>query len=223
MHRGCVPFISKQDFDEIYFPTLKPIIETLWSKGAQIILYAEGNWEHHLEAFATLPEKSIIFHSDKTDIFKAHRILGDKFCISGGVPNMLLTNGTPDEVRATCKKIIDEVAQDGGYIMDAGALIMNDAKIENVEAMIEFTREYGVYSQGGDSSPSIEEIKNTHDRPEAPFYRFKAQKRDPGVCLPWEKKKKEFAPILEREELARNVWESVDGLGYGFLWVNLTW
>ena len=223
MHRGCVPYISKRDFDEIYFPTLKPIIETLWSKGAQIILYAEGNWDHHLEAFATLPEKSIIFHSDKTDIFKAHRILGDKFCISGGVPNMLLSNGTPDEVRATCKKIIDEVAQDGGYIMDAGALIMNDAKVENVEAMIEFTRDYGVYSQGSGSSPSLEELKSTPDRPEVPVYRFKEQKRAPGVCIPWEQKKTEFEPIVEREELAREVWESVDSLGYGFLWVNLTW
>ncbi len=140
MHRGCVPFISKQDFDEIYWPTLKPIIEELWATGSQIILYAEGNWDHHLEAFAELPEKSIIFHSDKTDILKAHRILGEKFCISGGIPNMLLTNGTPDDVRAACKKVIDEVAQDGGYIMDAGALLMNDAKIENVEAMIDFTR-----------------------------------------------------------------------------------
>ena len=26
MHRGCVPFISHKDFDEIYWPTLKPII-----------------------------------------------------------------------------------------------------------------------------------------------------------------------------------------------------
>ncbi len=100
---------------------------------------------------------------------------------------------------------------------------MNDAKIENVEAMIEFTRDYGVYSQGSGSSPSLENVKKADGRPQAPVYKFKEQKRTPGVCLPWEQKRKEFAPVVEREELARNIWESVDGLGYGFLWVNLTW
>ena len=45
----------------------------------------------------------------------------EKFCISGGVPNDLLALGTPDDVRACCKKIIDGIARDGGYIMDAGA------------------------------------------------------------------------------------------------------
>ena len=72
MHRGHVPFISMEDFNEIYWPTLKPIIEELWANGHQIILYAEGDWTPHLEAFAELPEKSVIFHIDKTDILKAN-------------------------------------------------------------------------------------------------------------------------------------------------------
>ncbi len=53
--------------------------------------------------------------------------------------------GTPEEVRDCCKKVIDGVASDGGYIMDAGAIVQNDAKVENVQAMTDFTREYGVY------------------------------------------------------------------------------
>jgi len=223
MHRGCVPFISKVDFDEIYWPTLKPIIEELWANGSQIILYAEGNWDHHLEAFAELPEKSIIFHSDKTDIIKAHRILGEKFCISGGIPNMLLTNGSPDDVRTACKKVIDEVAQDGGYIMDTGALLMNDAKIENVEAMIDFTREYGVYSQGSSTGANLDEIKPARQKIQVPEFNNKKQKRGQGVCVPWEQKRLELPQIVEKEELAKNTWELVDSLGYGFLWVNLTW
>jgi len=48
-------------------------------------------------------------------------------------------------VRAYCKKVIDGVARDGGYIMDASAIIQNDAKVENIKAMTEFTREYGLY------------------------------------------------------------------------------
>jgi len=82
---------------------------------------------------------------DRSDIFKAHRILGDRFCISGGIPNTLLSIGTPEEVRDYCKKVIDEVARDGGYIMDASAIIQNDAQVENVKALTDFTREYGQY------------------------------------------------------------------------------
>ena len=82
---------------------------------------------------------------DKADIFEVHKAIGHKFCLSGGIPNYLLGFGTPDDVRACCKKVIDGVARDGGYIMDASAIMQDEPKVENVRAMTEFTREYGVY------------------------------------------------------------------------------
>ena len=145
MHRGCVPFVSMEHFNKLYWPTLKPIIEEIWSHGHQVLFYAEGNWNAHLKAFAELPEKSIVYHVDHADIFEVHKELGDKFCISGGIPNFLLSFGTPQEVRDYCKKVIDGVAGDGGYIMDASAIVQDDAKVENIKAMTEFTREYGTY------------------------------------------------------------------------------
>jgi len=145
LHRGCVPFVTREQFDRFYWPTLKPIIEELWSKGHQVLFYAEGDWNAHLDSFAELPDQSIIFHVDRADIFEVHRKIGHKFCISGGIPNFLLAYRTPDEVRAYCKKVIDGVARDGGYIMDASAIVQNDAKVENIRAMTDFTREYGVY------------------------------------------------------------------------------
>jgi uroporphyrinogen-III decarboxylase len=145
MHRGCVPFISHEHFDKFYWPTLKPIIEEIWERGHQVLFYAEGDWNAHLKSFAELPDKSIVYHVDKADIFEVHKAIGRKFCISGGIDNVLLSYGTEDEVRECCKKVIDGVAGDGGYIMDASAIIQNDASIENIRAMTEFTREYGVY------------------------------------------------------------------------------
>ena len=145
MHRGCVPFISQNHFDKLYWPTLKPIIEEIWSLGHQVLFYAEGNWNAHLQAFTELPDQSIVYHVDQGDIFEVHNVLGRKFCISGGIPNYLLAVGTVDEVREYCRKVIDGVARDGGYIMDASAIIQNDARIENIRAMTDFTREYGSY------------------------------------------------------------------------------
>ena len=55
MHRGCVPFINPKQFQSHYWPTLKPCIEEFWKKGHQTLFYAEGNWDYHLDDFATLP------------------------------------------------------------------------------------------------------------------------------------------------------------------------
>jgi hypothetical protein len=160
---------------------------------------------------------------DKTDLAAAHRVLGHKFCLSGGIPNELLANGTPAQVRAVCKRVIDTAAQDGGYIMDASALIMDDARVENVEAMIDFTLEYGTYSQAGAAlAPDLEDIKRVN-RPEPKGIPIPEQKRKPGVCVPWEDKKADLPEIQGDERVVQRAWEKVDGLGYAFLWVNLTW
>jgi len=145
LHRGCAPFMSYKAYEKFYWPTLREIIEELWSNGVQTLFYAEGDWNRNLKYTSELPDRSIIYHVDRGDIFEVHKQLGHKFCLSGGIPNDLLTYGTPDQIRSRCKEIIDVVAKDGGYIMDAGAIIQQDAKVENVKAMTEFTLEYGVY------------------------------------------------------------------------------
>jgi hypothetical protein len=145
MHRGCVPFLSPKQFEQYYWPTLKWITEQLWARGHQTLYYAEGEWNANLKWIAELPERSIVYHVDRGDVFEVHKALGEKFCISGGLHNDVLAFGTPDDVRECCKKIIDGVARDGGYIMDASAIMQDDTKAENLRAMTDFTREYGVY------------------------------------------------------------------------------
>ncbi|MBN2376048.1 MAG: hypothetical protein JXD22_06590 [Sedimentisphaerales bacterium] len=145
MHRGCMPFISPEQFARYNWPTLKPIIEEIWARGHQVLFYAEGDWSAHLESFAELPEKSIVYHVDRGDIFEVHKKIGHKFCISGGIPNFLLSYGKPQEVRDYCKKVIDGVAGDGGYILDASAIMQNDTSVENLRAMTDFVRDYGIY------------------------------------------------------------------------------
>lgn len=144
LHRGTM--FSKDMYERFFWPTLKEIIIKLWKEdGIQTIWYAEGNWDKWLKYTAELPEKSIIYHCDKGDIFEIHRQVGEKFAISGGIPNDLLAFGTPQEVKEYCKKVIQTVGKDGGYLMDASAIIQSDAKIENMKAMTEATLEYGVY------------------------------------------------------------------------------
>ncbi|MBM4083023.1 MAG: hypothetical protein FJ278_25165, partial [Planctomycetes bacterium] len=130
-------------------------------------------------------------------------------------PNFLLSYGTPKQVRECCKKVIDGVARDGGYIMDASAIMQNDTKPENLKAMTEFTREYGVYSQGSSQPPKLS--------PEPPGKGFglsgRAQpKVKPGACIPWEEKRKETPQITGDAALVQRIWEETDALGNMFIW-----
>ena len=213
MHRGCVPFVTPAQFASHYWPMVRAIIEELWACGRQTLCYAEGGWGAHLMSFRELPERSIVFHADRTDIFEAHRVLGDRFCLSGGVPNMLLSHGTPDEVRACCKAIMDGVARDGGYIMDASAIMQNDTRPENLRALTDFTREYGFYSSA--ASPIDLASVNTAARPSSLAAPDGAE---PGVCVPWEVKRQERQRPPENEELVARIWKEVDAPGYAFIW-----
>ncbi len=237
MHRGCVPFISPKQFQSHYWPTLRPCIEEFWKHGNQTMFYAEGKWDHHLDDFATLPERSILFHVDQGDIFLAHRKLHHKFALSGGIPNVLLSYGKPDEVRAHCRKVIDGVARDGGYIMDASAIMQDDTSIENLRALTDFTREYGVYSAGrtGVAPVSISEKSEAlkSETGATPVLRpcdgadvsklngmanRAAPRIKPGICRPWEEKAKELPPITGDQDLVRRVWENVEALGNTYIW-----
>jgi uroporphyrinogen-III decarboxylase len=215
MHRSYVPFISMSHFKNIHWRTLKPIIEEIWRHGHQVLFYAEGDWTMHLDSFAELPEGSIVFHVDRSDIYEVRKKLKDRFCVSGGIPNWLLSIGTPEEVQRYCKKVIDVLASDGGYIMDASAIIQNDAKVENVRAMTEFTRNYGSYPLGQIQSSKQQPHPREELNEKEPMLKSKVK---PGICIPWEEKRKELPQILGDENLLKRVWEEVESFGYLFIW-----
>jgi hypothetical protein len=220
MHRGCVPFISFKHFDHLFWPTLKPIIQELWAHGHQTLFYAEGNWDHHLKAFAELPDQSIVYHVDRGDLRKAHALLGHKFCLSGGVSNVLLSMGSPAEVRACCQQIIKEVAQEHGYIMDASAIVLNDAKVENLRAMTEATLEYGTFSRGHAAPPpncgGPRPLPN--DARPGTFVSTQHGVRPPGACIPWPEVLPQLPRIQGDPQICQQVWQSVDALGYMYIW-----
>jgi len=212
MHRGCVPFISYDHFNRIYWPTLKPIVEAIWAQGNQTLFYAEGKWDSHLDAFAQLPEGSIVYHMDRADPALCAAKLGGKFCLTGGVPNATLAFGTPEDVKKQVKYLIDTCGQNGGYIMDASAIMQNDATVANVKAMTDFTREYGVYSATPNDGPPPPPA----NRPAAPP--MPQGKIPAGACFPWDRKLKEIPPISGDPALCKQIWENTDALAYFYIW-----
>ena len=143
LHKGADGFMSDEQFKTFYWPSLKAVIVGLIEEGCVPCLFCEGGYNSRLEYLKELPKGSLwIF--DRTDIFKAKELLGGNICIGGNVPAGMILTGNAEKVKAYCKKLIDVVGKDGGYMMAFGTA-MDEGKPETVHAMIDFTKEYGVY------------------------------------------------------------------------------
>ena len=144
LHKGSEGFMSLSQYKTFYWPFLRRAIEGLVAKGVIPVVYCEGDETSRLECFAEVPPGKVVFHFATMDMARAKAVLGGVACISGNIPNRLMLTGTPDDVREYCRRLIDTCGKDGGYVMDTSALL-DEARPENVKAMFEFTREYGVY------------------------------------------------------------------------------
>jgi uroporphyrinogen-III decarboxylase len=144
LHKGADGFMSDKQFKTFYWPSLKNLILGLIDEGCVPLLFVEGSYNSRLEVIRDIPGGKTIWLFDLTDMEKAKKTMEGRACIGGNVPIALLTVGKPEEVKAYVKNLIDTVGKDGGYIMANGAVI-NEGKPENLKAMIDFTKEYGIY------------------------------------------------------------------------------
>ena len=144
LHKGADGFMSAKQFETFYWPTLKKLILGLIDEGCVPFLWAEGGYGSRLEIIKDLPKGKTLWGFDKTDMHKVKEILGDVACIGGNVPTALLQVGSPKDVEKYVKNLIEVAGEGGGFIVMNGAVI-DQAKPENVKAMIEATKKYGVY------------------------------------------------------------------------------
>ena len=144
VHKATREFMSDAQFREFYWPYFREGLLALVEKGITPLVYWEADFASRLEHIRDVPAGKLIYHLSATDPERAHEALGGTVCLMGNVPNIQLLAGTPDDVRATCRRLIDTLGRDGGFIMDT-AFMLDEAKPENLKAMIEFTRDHGTY------------------------------------------------------------------------------
>jgi uroporphyrinogen-III decarboxylase len=144
IHKGLDGFMSLEQFKRFFWPTLKDLMIALIDEGLTPCPFWEGDCTSRLEVIKDIPAGKASYKFEATDMIKAKQILGGTVCIRGNVPLSILATGTPDQVRQYCRRLIDGAGKDGGFIMDA-ATGLDDARYENVVALFEATREYGVY------------------------------------------------------------------------------
>ncbi|MBP1742546.1 MAG: hypothetical protein H6Q48_4839 [Deltaproteobacteria bacterium] len=144
LHKGADGFLSDEQFKKFYWPTLKAVLLGLIEAGCIPFPALEGHWGSRLEIIQDIPRGKTMWMVDQTDMAQAKQTLGKNACLIGNVSSSMLKLGTPQDVRDYVKKLIDTAGKGGGFIMSNGAFF-DEAKPENVKAMVDFTREYGVY------------------------------------------------------------------------------
>ena len=143
LHKGCDGFMSLEQYKTFYWPSLRKVVVGLIDEGLVPILFFEGENTSRLEVIKDIPKGKAVYQFEKVNLPKAREFLGDTICFRGNVPISLLCTGTPEEVKAYLRNLIDTFGRKGGLIVDSGA-ILDEAKPENVKAMVNFTKEYGV-------------------------------------------------------------------------------
>jgi hypothetical protein len=139
-------FISPKVFERFGWPFIKRIALALLDAGVTPLFHFDSDWGPMLEFFKDLPKGKCVLELDSaTDIFKAKQVLAGHMCLMGDVPPGMLTVGTPDEVCEYVRKLCEVVGDGGGYILSTGCDMPVNARAENVRAMLEAGRTYGVY------------------------------------------------------------------------------
>ena len=143
LHKGADSFMSDADFRTFYWPTLKAVMMGLIEQGIVPVMFAEGSYTKRLEVIADdeLPAGSVALDVRPDRHGGRQARAGGHACVAGNVPSALLALATAEEVERYVTDLLDECATDGGFYLRNGA-VLDDAKAENVKAMIETGRNW---------------------------------------------------------------------------------
>lgn len=75
------------------------------------------------------------------DILEAKKIVGNRVCLCGNVdPIRILQNGTSDMIRSEVNRIVSNLSQHGGHIMNSGEMVPRDTPERNIRAYVNAAR-----------------------------------------------------------------------------------
>lgn len=204
------PFVSPKDYQKVYWPSFKRIVDYLVGCGYKFWAFLEDNQEQHLECLQDLPKGKVVVHFESTDLAKAKKALGGRLCIAGGMPSILLARGTPQEVRDRTVSVLKLFEDEAGFIMTGSTTIPVTARRENITAWLDAVREFG----------SLGNTTGTVAAEEAPVAGCAAATGGPmgqDLITSWEAVRGEIGEIKGDEGIIRDKWEELEKLHLALL------
>jgi hypothetical protein len=145
LHKGDDRFMSRDQFEKFYWPSLKKVVDALIAEGIMVSLFAEGAYNQRLDYLGDFPKGWVTWLFDQTDMAQAKKKVGSTCCISGNVPASLMVTCTPQQVKDYCRNLIETCAGNGGYILAGGCHATETKNPDNFRVFMEAAVEYGTY------------------------------------------------------------------------------
>jgi hypothetical protein len=146
LHKGDDGFMSESQFKTFYWPSLRKVFLGLMEQGLVPAPIADGRYDTRLEIVKDVPAASMMFTFEKTDMFKAKKVLGKTMCIAGNVSASQLYVCNPQEVKEYCRKLIEICGKGGGYILTLGSTV-DKGNSANMRAVVDAAHEDRVPQQ----------------------------------------------------------------------------
>jgi uroporphyrinogen-III decarboxylase len=142
IHWGPDGFMSEQQFLTFWWPQLRKLLLGLIENDLIPVVLWEADCTSRLELIGDIPRGKAVYWFERTDLIRAKEVLGDVVCLRGNVSPSLLVTGTPEQVDASCRHLIENVGKDGGFILDCAFGIPDETPVENALAMYRSARKY---------------------------------------------------------------------------------
>ena len=145
------PVISPDIYRKMVWPEYKKLWDMIKSKtDAKIFYHSCGSIypmiPHLIEGGVDILHPIQPMAAEMGQREKLKREFGDQITFWGGFDQQhVLPHGTPEEVRVETKRLLDAFMPGGGFVFAAGHNIQIDVPPENVIALFDTVREYGVY------------------------------------------------------------------------------
>jgi len=138
-------FLNPKQFETFSYPYLKQVCDTFKRKDNVVLYHNDGDTTHLLDKLRDIGADMFNYGQDM-DTALAKRKVGDKMCLVGGLNSIgVLLRGSSDDVDRTCKKVISEGAQGGGFVLSQEGAMAAHTPTENIWAMIKAAEKYGKY------------------------------------------------------------------------------
>ena len=135
--------MSEKQFREFWWPSFRQMMIGMIEAGLIPMPLSESDCTKRLEIIKDVPAGKCIYWFERTDIVKAFEVLGDRVALRGNLSPSMMTTGTPADVDAAVKRLVDEVWNKGGSLMlDTAFGIPDETPIDNVRAMFDSARKY---------------------------------------------------------------------------------
>jgi uroporphyrinogen decarboxylase len=137
--------LSPRHYRKWAYPYQKQMIGEFRARGELIAHHICGNVVPILPEFIdTGAQITEIDH--KTDLAKARDAARGRTCLLGPIDTGLLTFGTPAAVDAACRRAIETMGTQGGFILGPGCAMSPETPPDNIHTLVEAAKRYGIRS-----------------------------------------------------------------------------